>query len=384
MGQLVDSLSKFWNRIQGTLFPFLEEELEPLTEKQKQLVSILELIRIEEFIPQVGPRQEGRPLSDRASIARAFVAKAVYNLDSTRTLLERLETDKNLRRICGWESDCFIPSESTFSRAFAEFANSRLATQVHDTLIKVTLSEEIISHNSRDSTAIDGWEKPRPIEKIKDEQKESKKKRGRPKKGEKRSPPEPSLLQKQSEMTLEEMQKALPKGCDVGGKKNSKGFATFWVGYKLHLDVVDGCIPVSAILTSASVHDSQVAIPLATMTEGKITNLYDLMDAAYDVEEIRKHSESLGHVLLIDRNPRRNEEAKLQKEAEAKARKTLNWKPAEARRYNERTTAERSNSRLKLEFGAEKVKVRGHAKVFSHLMFGVLALAADQFLKLVQ
>ena len=148
--------------------------------------------------------------------------------------------------------------------------------------------------------------------------------------------------------------------------------------------MVDGCIPVSAILTSASVHDSQVAIPLATMTEGKITNLYDLMDAAYDVEEIRKHSESLGHVPLIDRNPRRNEEAKLQKEAEAKARKTLNWKLAEARRYNERTTAERSNSRLKLEFGAEKVKVRGHAKVFSHLMFGVLALAADQFLKLVQ
>jgi len=92
----------------------------------------------------------------------------------------------------------------------------------------------------------------------------------------------------------------------------------------------------------------------------------------------------LGHVPLIDRNPCRNEEAKLQKEAETKARKTLNWKPAEASRYNERTTAERSNSRLKLEFGAEKVKVRGHAKVFSHLMFGVLALAADQFLKLVQ
>ena len=45
MSQLVDSLSKFWNRIQGTLFPFLEEELELLTEKQKQLVSILELIR---------------------------------------------------------------------------------------------------------------------------------------------------------------------------------------------------------------------------------------------------------------------------------------------------------------------------------------------------
>ena len=77
-----------------------------------------------------------------------------------------------------------------------------------------------------------------------------------------------------------------------------------WIGYKLHIDAADGGIPLSCILTSASVNDCQVAIPLATMTAARVTNLYDLMDAAYDAAEIRAHSESLGHVPIIDVNPR--------------------------------------------------------------------------------
>ena len=74
-------------------------------------------------------------------------------------------------------------------------------------------------------------------------------------------------------MTLEEMLEDLPRQCDVGTKKNSKGYKETWVGYKLHLDVTDGQIPVSCILTSASVHDSQVALPLAAMTSQRVTNL---------------------------------------------------------------------------------------------------------------
>ena len=38
-------------------------------------------------------------------------------------------------------------------------------------------------------------------------------------------------------------------------------------------------------------------------TPARTTNLYDLMDAAYDAEAIRQHSRSLGHVPLIDINP---------------------------------------------------------------------------------
>jgi hypothetical protein len=75
----------------------------------------------------------------------------------------------------------------------------------------------------------------------------------------------------------------------------------------VHLDVIDGDIPISFILSSASLHDSQVAIPLAQMTAERIANLYDLSDAAYDAKEIREMSARLGHVAIIDRNPRRGE-----------------------------------------------------------------------------
>ena len=153
---------------------------------------------------------------------------------------------------------------------------------------------------------------------------------------------------------------------------------------KLHLDTVDGDIPVSAILTSASVNDSQAAIPLATITKERILfNCYDLMDAAYDVPGIIEHSRSLGHVPLVDKNPRRDIKLKEAIEAENLARRTLDWVLAEENRYNARSAAERVNARLKDAFGARKVKVRGHVKVFCHLMFGVLALAADQLMRLV-
>lgn len=184
-------------------------------------------------------------------------------------------------------------------------------------------------------------------------------------------------------MTLEEMLSELPKVCDKGAKRDSKGNAMYWNGYKLHLDTVDNGIPVSAIVTSASVHDSQVAIPLATITKKRIINLYDIMDSAYDVPAIIEYCKSLGHVQLIDKNPRRNKKLKAELKAETKAKKTLNWISPEERHYNARSTSERANARLKDEFGACKVRVRGNIKVACHLMFGVLVLAADQIMKLV-
>jgi hypothetical protein len=40
------------------------------------------------------------------------------------------------------------------------------------------------------------------------------------------------------------------------------------------------------------------------MTAARITSCYDLMDSAYDCPEIEAHSRSLGHVPIIDENPR--------------------------------------------------------------------------------
>jgi len=57
--------------------------------------------------------------------------------------------------------------------------------------------------------------------------------------------------------------------------------------------------------------------------------------------------------------------------------------PHEAARYRERTVAERFNGRLKEGFGGDNVMVRGSKKVGLHLRFGVIALFADQLLKLI-
>lgn len=135
----------------------------PLTAKQQALVTTLELVRIEAFIVS-GRGFPGRPAQDRAAIARAFVAKMVYNMTTTQALLDRLATDSTLRRICGWERKNDVSDEWTFSRAFAEFSRSRLPERVHEALIQKSYRHELVGHISRDSTAIEAREKP--VEKV--------------------------------------------------------------------------------------------------------------------------------------------------------------------------------------------------------------------------
>jgi len=379
----VKTLSQYWLRIQKSLFPWLEEQLGELTEKEEKLVTMLELVRIERFTA-FSRSLYGRPPKERAAIARAFVAKAVYNMPTTRALLDRLASDKKLRRICGWEQRDGIPSEATFSRAFAEFSESQLPACVHEAMISENLSEDIVSHISRDSTEIEAREKPPKATKaeIESDEKKPKRKLGCPKKCE--EPVKvPTRLERQRTMTLEEMLADLPNQCDVGTKKNSNGHKETWIGFKFHVDAADGQIPISCILTSASTHDSQVALPLAAMTSQRIINLYDLMDAAYDAPIIRERSRSLGHVPIIDINTRRNTKLKEELRAEDQRLELLHFERPEDRRYKERTNVERVYARLKDEFGGRMIRVRGYAKVLTHLMFGILALTADQLMRLV-
>jgi len=380
MNQTSARLAQHWSVIQGYLFPILEEELGPLSASHKSVAQSLELIRIEEFIPS-SHGMPWRPAKHRAAIARAFVAKAVLGLSTTRALLDRLACDPQLRRICGWETAQSIPGEDKFSRDFALFAEIGLAAKVHEALIVQHCEERIIGHISRDATAIAARETP-VYQKPKTD-KSPKRKRGRPKKGEVVPKPLPTRLERQAGMTLEEMLSDLPTSCDRGCKRNSKNSVEYWVGYKLHLDVSDAHLPVSAILTSASLHDSQAALPLAFMSRRRVTNLYDLMDGAYDAKIIHRCSRFLGHVPLIAPNFKGSAKGKAEHSTECRRRKLLNLTVPEDARYKERTTVERVFSRLKDEFGGRHVRVRGHAKVLTHLMFGLLALTADQLLRLV-
>jgi hypothetical protein len=103
---------------------------------------------------------------------------------------------------------------------------------------------------------------------------------------------------------------------------------------RLHLDVADGQIPISAVLTGANVHDSQV-----------VTSLYALMDSAYDAYEIHEHTRAMSQVPII--------------------------KPHNCGRSTKNVIT-----------GARQIRVRGAEKVATHLMFGVLALTVDQHLRL--
>jgi hypothetical protein len=339
------------------------------------------MVRIEAFLAG-WHGLPGRPPCERAVLARAFIAKAVFNIPTTSLLIEMLSADKTLRRLCGWQRAGEVPSESTFSRAFAEFAASALPSRLHEALIQDTHSDRLVGHISRDSTAIEAREKPAKSDKPAAEPK-PKLKRGRPRKGEFRPPPPPSRIERQRGMTLAAMLADLPRACDVGAKRNAKGFKETWIGYKLHIDTADGEIPISCVLTAASVHDSQVAIPLATITAGRVTNLYDLMDSAYDVAAIKQHSRDLNHVPIIDINPRATPGLKQELAEEAKRLRRVGHRMAEQVRYGERSAAERVNGGLKDNHGGRTVRVRGPDKVMCHLMFGVLSFTVLQLVRLV-
>lgn len=359
-------LKQFHVCCQRELIPLVSGDVcQPLTPLLSRLLRTWEWVEVERFVPSARG-QVGRPPRERAALARAFVAKAVMGLTETSALVERLNADVTLRRLCGFDLRRGSLSECLFSRAFAEFSAQGLPARVHEALIKAQLGDALVGHLSRDSTAIEVRE--RPVVKVPVlPQPTAPRKRGRPAKGEVRNVVKTRLQRQVEGMSLAAMLQDLPRACDVGSKRDAQGFTKSWIGYKLHLDVSDGMIPIAAILTSASVHDSQVAIPLATLSAQRIVNLYDLMDAGYCSPLIRAHCEALGHVPVIDHNPRNGDK--------------IPFDPAKKERFKQRTTVERVNARLKDSFGADRINVRGYAKVTTHLMFAVLALTADQLLR---
>jgi hypothetical protein len=335
-----------WQIVQGQLIPALHQEIGSLTPKLEKLIHILEWSRIEEFVKRSSYRT-GRPPHELAWLANAFVAKVVLGLTTTVHLIERLSIDKALQRICGFPLHKKLPSASTFSRAFDTFAKDKLAERTHEALIKTHFKDRLIGHISRDGTTIEARERPQRNNK---EDTDELKPKGRPRKEEKR--PVKLNASRQRTQCLEEMLKEIPTDCRRGTKCNAQG------------------VPISALLSSASMHDSRAAIPLSHISAKRVTNLYDLMDAAYCSIDLHEHCRELGHVPLIDHNPRGG--------------KKEEFEPADAVRYRERSGAERANGRLKDEFGGRHIWVRGAVKVMSHLMFGILVLSVDQLLRLRQ
>jgi hypothetical protein len=362
--KLKEKVSWLMGRVQRTLFPHLEECLaSPLTAQEKRLVNILELVHRENYVPKSASRQwRGRPIKEREALARSCVAKAVLGYPHTRALLHALRTTATLRTRCGVATRSDGPAEATCSRACAACATRGRATVMHDALVHEPLRTALMGHVSRDATAIQGREQPvRQVQPLK-----TPRKQGRPATGAQQEPPDPKRLDVQRRPSAPEAIALLPTACDRGVKKNATGSTETWNGFTLHVDVNENGLPLSAIVTSASVHESQVAIPLMQLTSGQVTSCSDLMDAAYDARQIWEQSRALGHVPIIDRNPHGGT--------------VIPMAPHEAQRSNERTASERFNSRLKEAFGGRHVMVRGAGNVMRPLMCGVVALCAEQLL----
>jgi len=358
------------NCLQRSLFPQIEAQLGPLSSKEQEFVRIVEFCDLDKLAVQYQWVGVGRKPTSRLSLAKAFVAKMVWNLPTTEALISLLESSPSLRRLCGWEMVGEIPDRSTFSRAFEQFAKGQLPQIAHKNLIETHLGDRLIGHVSIDATAIDGREAP--VKKTEEPSQEgTAKKRGRPSKDQEREPASPKRLDLQPSRSFEQNLADLPTACNVGTKRNSRGYKESWTGYKLHIASTDFDVPLCAILTSASLHDSQVAIPLMQQSVTLIKNsLYDLMDAAYDAPAIDAFSRAQGHVPIIDPNPRCS-----------KNPRTL--AAHEKRRFKERSSVERVNSNLKDNWGGRFVRVRGAAKVACHLFFGMLAMTADRLLAIL-
>jgi hypothetical protein len=293
------------------------------------------------------------------------LVKAVLDLKTTRALIERLQADSKLRRLCGFDLRFSLPSEATVSRAFSQFARSELIQRVHARMIKDTLGNQLIGHISRDSTAIEARKAIAKKDKVPVDKGKPKNKRARPAKGEVRTAPEPSTLERQRTQTLAQMIAELDTDCATGTKKNAQGYKISCKGYKLHMDSACCGVPINAVLTGANVHDSRLALALTRISTQRVDACYELMDAVYCSTVICEEIQAAGRLPLIDRNPRSADKRE--------------FAPHEAQRYKTRSSAECCNARLKDEFDARHVQVRGHAKVMCHLMLGVVALCADQF-----
>jgi transposase len=342
--------------IQGSLEKYLSEQ-------HRAFLAMLRVI--EEHLPkfEVVRGGRGRPRVEELPILRAFLAKSFFQIEATSELVNRLRSDSSLRRICGFT---VVPSAATFSRRLKRFSEENVMERTLHQMVSEYHRGMLVGHINRDSTPIMAREKPR--NKKTEVGGGKPRKRGRPRKGTGKAEKRVKRLAQQKSMRPAKALRELDHECAWGCKRNSQGNVQFWKGYKLHLDVSDMGIPITAVVTGANVHDSQVAIPMEKLTASRVTHLYSLMDSAYDAADIRSWISACGRKAIIEANKR--------------GRKTAQaMDPATRRRYAIRSTVERSNAHLKDRLLPTKLLVKGHKKVSFCLLSGVVCPAAVKILQ---
>jgi len=256
--------------LQENLFSF--EELKKLESKEKLPIffSSLDLRPYAKQLRSSSPR--GADGHSREGILRALIAAPLEGIDTFTALHHRLDKDLRFRYQCGLSIDHPAPSISTLSRVFAALTKKKLAEKIFLDLVQLAQEEGVIDgkHQAIDSAAIDAYEKKQP--------------------------------KKRSEQT---------GNANWGAKFDSFGNKITWFGYKMHLSVDTASeLPMAIKVTPAHVNDGEVAPELieqvAERTKSKIEFL--IMDGGYDQLKNYESAKNIGAQAIIPLNLRNEKE----------------------------------------------------------------------------
>ena len=308
-----------------------------------------------------GRSRTGRPGHTLLSVLAVHAVKLYFQEKTMTAARDRLLSSSNLRTITGMAE---VPSLSVISKKTDTLIDLVDFSSILASICSSFYKDRLVCHLSIDSTIAEAREKPVKAGKP-----------GKRKRGRKRKESEELTIAEEKDRLYDLMENgcvdeffsSLEHRCSVTGKKNSKGNMEWFIGYKAHLAVDDNGIIVAHHVTGASVHDSQVAIPLMRIADERCDYLYALMDGGYTSERIETFAHSIGKVPIIDRHADRNGNKK-------------EMEPCKAERYKARTTVERTNSELKECFLPGKLYSRGKKGIFqielSILMLDIKKISA--------
>ena len=357
VGREEGNFLRLWGALAQGVFPFMMNEVGELTDKNKLFVTVCEAVVKPEMFEYAKKKATGRPPVDRMAVFKAFLFKAVHDVPSTSELVERLYLEPQSRRLCGWLWPEDVPCESKFSEVNGEFAKRGFTEDWFGEFVRTYVADKPGGTMALDSAPVPVRAKAanskRRLAELDPDQ------------------PDPgSRIEWQAGQDADTALADLPQNCDWGTKRDAHGKPKHWKGIKLHAAVTRDGIPVAVACTSASVHDSQVFIPLMKKATERIGPHVDLADAAYDAEAIREASIEEGNVPIIDTNARSGGDGG-SSQMTAKEREI----------YKDRSEVERVFAHLIDAHGGRHVRVREPRKVWQHLMYGVLVVAVEQTMR---
>jgi IS5 family transposase len=383
--------------LQQSLFSF--EELQKMASKDRLPIffSALDLRPYAKELRSCSP--QGADGHCRQAILRALLVSPLEGIDTFTALNHRLDVDLRFRYQCGFSIEKPAPSISTLSRVFSQITEKNLAERLFVDLVEQCKNEGIINgnHVAIDSTAIHSYEKKQPKSRRQE-----------------------------------------TGNASWGAKFDSFGNKIAWFGYKLHL-AVDTLseLPIALEVTPAHVNDGDMGPALIEKVSTRLKQPIDyvMMDGGYDQLKNYEAARRYGAQAIIPLNLRNEKEppagftsngtprcsmgfemsywgtdgerlkfrcphavgkvecphgsswcsssnygmvVKINVKDDVRRfcsphRDTRTWKEL----YDERTSVERCNSRLKVHLTADDPHVGGIEKVKTHAYLNAIVLLAS-------